>query len=145
MAVTTINRMSAREGRAFIGGKQVTSLVKLNAIFTPEVSKKRVVGQRGTTPKVIGYEITGTLTQFKNTPFIRDLIKQYLATGIFPKLDIQAVMDDKDSDYYKQYGEARIQFIGVQLEGDLPLIDIDSEGEEVQEEISFSAAEVRFL
>lgn len=140
-----IKRMSAREGRAFVDGNQVTSLIKLNAVFTPEVTKKRVVGQKGMTSKVIGYDITGTITQFKATRWIRDAIKEYLTTGVFSKVDIQAVVDDKDSDFYKSYGEDRIQLIGVQLEGDLPLIDIDAEGEEIQEEITFSAAEVRFL
>ena len=140
-----IKRMSAREGRAFVDGNQVTSLIKLNSVFTPEVTKKRVVGQRGMTSKVIGYDITGTITQFKATRWIRDSIKEYLTTGVFSKFDIQAVVDDKDSDFYKSFGEDRIQLVGVQLEGDLPLIDIDAEGEEIQEEITFSAAEVRFL
>lgn len=137
--------MSAREGRAFVDGKQVTSLINLSAIFTPEITKKRVVGQKGMTSKVIGYDCTGTITQFKATPWIREAIKQYLKTGVFPKMNIQAVLDDKSSDYFKAYGEDRVQLIGVQLEGDLPLIGIDAEGEEVQEEVNFSVAEVRFI
>ncbi|APQ41984.1 XkdM [Clostridium phage A2] len=143
--MSEVNRMSAREGRAFVSGKQVTSLIKLEALFTPEVTKKRVMGQKGLTSKVIGYDITGTITQFKATPMIREAIKEYLKTGIFPKMDIQAVCDDPDSDYVKNYGEDRVQLLGVQLEGDLPLIGLDAEGEEIQEEISFSASEVRYL
>lgn len=140
-----MKRMSAREGRGFVNGSQVTSLIKLHAVFTPEVSEKRVVGQRGKTPKVIGFGITGTITQFKATRWIRDAVKTYLTTGIFPLMDIQAVMDDPDSDFVRRYGEDRVQLIGVQLTGDLSLIDIDAEGEEIQEEISFIATEVRYL
>lgn len=140
-----VKRMSAREGRAFVSGTQVNSLIKLSAVFTPEISKKRVVGQRGMSSKVLGYDLTGTITQFKNTPWIRNAIKTYQQTGVFPKFDIQAVQDDKDSDYYKNFGEDRVQLIGVQLEGDLPVLGIDAEGEEIQEEVSFSAAEIRYL
>lgn len=140
-----VKRMSAREGRGFVDGKIVTSLIKLNAVFTPEVTKKRVMGQRGMTSKVIGYDITGTITQFKNTPWIRDSIKTYLDTGVFPQIDIQAVMDDSDSDYVKNFGADKIQLIGVQFDGDLTLVDLDSEGEEVQEEVTFGASEIRFL
>ena len=140
-----INRMSAREGRAFVGGTLVTSLVKLNAVFTPEITSKRVIGQKGLTSKVIGYDITGTITQFKATPWIKNAIQEYLKTGSFPKMDIQAIMDDKSSDYYQNYGADKVQLIGVQLTGDLPVIDLDAEGEEVSEEISFSAAEIRYI
>lgn len=143
--MSQFKRMSAREGRGFVNGKKVTSLLKLNAVFTPEITDKRTVGQKGTSSKVVGYAITGTITQFKATRWLRDAIKQYLTTGIFPQMDIQAVSDDSDSDFHNSFGEERIQLIGVQLTGDLPIIDIDAEGEEIQEEISFSASEIRFL
>ena len=142
---SSVKRMSAREGRGFVNGNRVTSLIKLNAVFTPEITDKRVAGQRGTSAKVIGYAITGTITQFKATRWLRDAIKTYMTTGVFPQMDIQAVMDDADSDFFSTYGEERIQLIGVQLTGDLPVIDIDAEGEEIQEEVTFSAAEIRFL
>ena len=138
-------RMSAREGRAYVNGSEVTSLIKLNAVFTPEISEKRTVGQRSTSAKILGFGITGTITQYKATRWLRNGIKQYLNTGVFPQMDIQATMDDADSDFYEQYGAERIQLIGVQLSGDLTLIDLDAEGEEVQEEVTFIASEVRFL
>ena len=142
--MAAVRRMSAREGRAFVDGKQVISLLKLNAVFTPEVTKKRVVGQKGMTTKVIGYDITGSITMFKVTPWIREAIKEYLSTGVFPKMDIQAVMDDVDSDFVNDHGAQRVILKEVQIEGELPLIGIDVEGEEIVEEISFSASEVMF-
>ena len=142
--MAAVKRMSAREGRAFVDGEQVTSLINLSAVFAPEVTKKRVVGQKGMTTKVIGYDITGTITMFKATPWISEAIKEYLSSGVFPKMDIQAVMDDVDSDFVDTYGAQRVILKEVQLEGELPLIGIDVEGEEIQEEISFSAAEVMF-
>lgn len=142
--MTEVRRMSAREGRAFINGEEVTSLIKLNAVFVPEVTKKRIAGQRGMTSKVLGYDITGTITTFKATPWVTNAIKNYLTTGIFPKMDIVAFMSDPDSDYVSNYGEQMITFEGVQLEGEIPMIGLDVEGEEVMEEVTFSARNVVF-
>jgi len=144
MAVPNVKRMSAKEGRAFRGSEEITSLIKLEANMALETTSKRVMGQRGMTTKVIGYDITGTITQYKATTWIRDAIKEYTNTGVFPTFDIQAVLDDPDSDFVTSNGAERVQFIGVQMTGDLPLIAMDAEGEEIQEEISFSAAEVRW-
>ena len=140
-----INRLNARNGRAFVDGEEVTSLIALSAVFVPEVTKRRVVGERGLTSKVIGYDITGTINRYKNTRWLRTAIQAYINTGIFPLMEIQAVMDDPDSDLFQNFGEDRIQLLNVQLDGDLPLTAIDAEGEEVNEEINFSASEVRFL
>lgn len=139
-----VKRISAREGRAFLSGTQVTSMIKLNAVFTPEISKKRVIGQKGMTSKVVGYDITGTITQFKATQWLRTAIKTYIDTGVFPKFSIAAVLEDKDSDFYAAYGAEKITLLGVQIEGDLPVIDLDAEGEEIKEEIKFSASGIRF-
>lgn len=140
-----MKHMSMKEGRAFVNGEKVTTLTKFNAVFAPEVSKKRVVGQKGFTSKVLGYDITGNIEQFKATRWIRSAIKSYFQTGVFPKFDVQAVMDDPDADFTDAYGEERIQLIGVQLTGDIPLIDVDAEGEEIKEAVSFTAEEVRFI
>lgn len=134
-----------REGRGFINSTQVLDLIKLNAVFTPEVSKKRSVGQRNMQSKVLGYDVTGTITQFKGNQWVRNAIKEYIKTGVWPEMDIQGVMSDPDSDYVKNFGEERIQLLGVVLTGDLPVLDLDAEGEEVVEEISFNAAEIRYL
>lgn len=144
MADPNVKRMSAKEGRAFRGSEEVLSMISLEAVVALETTSKRVIGQRGMTHKVIGYDVTGTITQFKSTAWIRDSIKTYVNTGVFPTFDMQAVMDDPDSDYFENNGSDRVQFIGVQLTGDLPVVSLDSDGEEIEEEVTFSAAEIRW-
>ena len=143
MAEPNIKKMSLREGKAFRDGNEITSLISLEVAVAMEVSSKKVVGQRGTSHKALGYNVTGTITKYKNNKFIRELFDEYTETGIFPQFDIQASQTDPDSDFVSNYGADRVQIIGIQLTGDLPILSLDAEGEEVTEEITFEASEIR--
>lgn len=138
------DRMSLREGKAFIDGVQILDLIKLESYFTPEVVTSRSVGQKGTSRRYIGHDITGAITEYKSTPWIKDIIKKYLDSGETPKLTIQGIQDDPNSDYGKDYGRDKTTLIGVVLTGDLPLIQLDSEGELVQNELEFGAYDIKF-
>lgn len=138
------NRMSLREGKGFIDGVQILDLIKLESYFTPEVVTSRSVGQKGTSRRYIGHDITGSITEYKSTPWIKDIIKKYLDSGETPKLTIQGVQDDPNSEYGAEFGRDKATLIGVVLTGDLPLIMLDSEGELVQNEIEFGAYDIKF-
>jgi hypothetical protein len=136
--------MSLREGKAFIDGVEILDLLKLELYFTPEVVESRSVGQKGVSRRYIGHDITGSITEYKSTPWIKDIIKRYKATGETPKLTVQGIQDDPNSDYGRTYGRDKVTVVGVVLTGDLPLLMLDSEGELVQNEVEFGAYDVIF-
>jgi hypothetical protein len=138
------NRMSLREGKVFVDGEQILDLVKCEIYFTPEVVESRSVGQKGKSRRYLGYDITGNISEYKSTPWIKEMIKKYKQTGATPKLTIQGIQDDPNSDYGQAYGSDKVTVVDVVLTGDLPLIMLDSEGELVQNEIEFGAADVIF-
>lgn len=136
--------MSLREGKVFVDGEQILDLVKCEIYFTPEVVESRSVGQKGKSRRYLGYDITGNISEYKSTPWIKEMIKKYKQTGATPKLTIQGIQDDPNSDYGQAYGSDKVTVVDVVLTGDLPLIMLDSEGELVQNEIEFGAADVIF-
>lgn len=138
------DRMSLREGKVFLDGEQILDLVKCELYFTPEVAESRAVGQRGKSRRYIGFDVTGNLTEYKSTPWIKNLIKQYQKTGATPRLTIQGIQDDMNSDYARAYGSDKVTVVEAVLTGDLPLMMLDSEGELVQNEVEFGAADVIF-
>lgn len=138
------DRMSLREGKAFIDGVEILDMLKLELFFSPEVVESRSVGQKGVSRRYIGHDITGSITEFKSTPWIKDIIKRYKSTGETPKFTLQGIQDDKNSDYGRTYGRDKVTVVGVVLTGDLPLLMLDSEGELVQNEIEFGAYDVMF-
>ncbi|TCX51927.1 MULTISPECIES: phage tail tube protein [unclassified Dehalobacter] len=136
------NRMSLREGRVFLDGEQIMDLVSCEVIFTPEVSESRTIGQKGKSRRWIGYDVTGTINEYRSTPWLKNAIKQYVSTGKTPKFTIVGMQDDPNSDYGAAYGKDVVTVEGVVLTGDIPLLQLDSEGEHVQSELEFGAANV---
>ena len=133
------NRISLREGSVFLDGNQVMEAVKLEANFTPEVVESRILKERGVSRRWIGYDITGTITEYRTTPWLLDTIKKYIRDGITPEFTLQGIQDDKNSDYYDKNGKIKVTLKGVVLTGDLSLLNLDAEGELLQDEIEFGA------
>lgn len=136
------NRMSLREGKVFLDGEQVMDLVTCEVLFTPEVAESRSIGQRGKSRRWIGYDVTGSINEYRSTPWLKDAVKKYIDTGRTPKFTVVGMQDDPASDYGATYGKDVVTVEGVVLTGDIPLIQLDSEGEHVQSEIEFGAANV---
>ena len=82
------------------------------------------------------------MTRRRSTPFLKEVINEYLRTGITPELTIQGIMDDKGSDYVNDYGTDIVTVTGCVLTGDLPLTALDSAGEVVDDVIGFNAKDV---
>ena len=59
-----------------------------------------------------------------------------------PEFTIQGIMDDKNSDYYEQYGDQIITVVGCVLTGGLNLINLDSEGQVVDDNIAFNGKDL---
>lgn len=132
-------RISMREGSVYIGGRKIADAVKCEIKFTPEISEGRAIGERGKSRRYIGYDVTGTITEYKTTPWLRDIALNYQNTGETPELTIQGIEYDPNSDYYDSYGSNTITCAGCVLTGDMTLLSLDSEGELAQTEVEFAA------
>ena len=113
--------------------------VKLEANFTPEVVESRILKERGVSRRWIGYDITGTITEYRTTPWLLDAIKKYIRDGITPVFTITGIQNDKNSEYYQKNGSIKVTLKDVVLTGDLSLLNLDAEGELLQDEIEFGA------
>ena len=92
-------RISLREGEVYLDGMKVLESVKLEMNFTPEVNESRVLKEKGLSRRWIGMDVTGTITEYRSTPWLRQAIKKYMDTGATPEFTLQGIQDDKNSDY----------------------------------------------
>ena len=134
--------ISLREGKVFIDGIEVMDSVKCNIKFTPEVWSGKQLGERTNSSRWLGYAITGDITRRRSTPWIKDVIKRYAASGRTPEFKIQGIMNDENSDFYSENGSDTTTVVGCILTGDLPLTALDSGGEVVDDNIAFSGKDI---
>lgn len=134
--------ISLREGKVFIDGVEVMDSVKCNIKFTPDVWTGKQLGERTPSTRYLGYAITGSITRRRSTPWLKEKIAEYIKTGKTPELTIQGVMNDENSDFYKENGEDTVTCVGCVLTGDMNLIDLDSNGDVVDDVISFNAKDI---
>ena len=133
------SRISLREGAVYLDGNKVMEAVKLEAVFTPEIAESRTLKERGVNRRWIGYDMTGTLTEYRTTAWLKDTITKYIRDGITPSFTITGIQNDKNSDYYEKNGNIKVTLKDVTLTGDLTLLNLDAEGELMQDEIEFGA------
>ncbi|MDD2979528.1 MAG: phage tail tube protein [Hespellia sp.] len=131
--------VSLAEGHVYIDGIEVMDGVKCTFRFVPKVWSGTAIGKKGTNRRWINYDITGTLDEYKTTPRWTALVKKYLADGITPELTIQGTRTDKDSDYYEANGSESGTVTGCVITGEIPLLDIDTDGDVVKDSIAFGA------
>lgn len=137
-----MERMSLREGNAYLDGEKVMDAVTCEVMFTPEVAESRSIGQRGLSRRWIGGDTTGSISEYKSTPWLKNAVKSYIDTGKTPKFTMVFVQNDPASDYSSTYGKDIVTLENVVITSDIPLIQLDSEGELVQDEIEFGAENI---
>lgn len=138
------NPLLLTEGHVFVDGVEIMDCVKCEIKFTPDVWKGKVIGERSPSSRWKGYEITGTITQRRTTPFFKKIVEKYQKDGITPVCSIQGQMTDEGSDYYRNYGACSATAIDCVFTGDIMLIALDSGGDVVDDSISFNAKDVSF-
>lgn len=134
--------VSLREGSVFLDGVEVMDCVKCEITVTPDVWTGKQLGERTDSSRWLGAKITGNMTRRRSTPWLKDKITEYLKTGATPEFTITGIMDDKNSDYYKDHGKDTVTAVGVVLTGDIPLTRLDSAGEIVDDAITFNAKDI---
>ncbi len=136
------NPISLKEGKMFIDGVEVMDSIQANVNFTPQVWQGRTLGERSESARWLGYSITGNITHRRSTNWLEKKIREYVSSGATPELTVTGVMNDENSDYYAEHGTNTVTLVGVVLTGDLPLTRLDSNGEVVEDNISFHAKEM---
>ena len=134
--------ISVREGHVFLDGVEIMDSIKCNIKMTPDTWSGRQLGEITPSTRWLGYSITGTITRRRNTMWLKEKIKYYQETHETPEMTIQGIMEDKNSDYYKQFGTNTVTCVGCVLTGDLPLTMLDSGGNVVEDAISFNAKDI---
>ena len=134
--------ISVREGKVFIDGLEAFDSVAFTAKVTPEVWTGKQLGERTPSSRYLGYAVTGSITRRRSTPWLKDIIKKYKETGVTPEFTIQGVMDDKGSDYFAKHGSDTVTCVGCVLTGDINLIQLDTNGDVLDDVISFNAKDI---
>lgn len=136
------NPISLREGKAFIDGIEVLDGIKFQVKFTPDVWEGRQLGERTPSSRWLGCKIIGTMTRRRSTPWLREAINKYNKTKGTPEFTIQGISNDENSDFYDANGSDIVTCVGCVLTGDLNLIDLDSEGNVVEDNIAFNVKDI---
>ena len=139
---TNKSPLSAREGKIYIDGTLVADACKFQLIFTPKVWEGKTLGEQGTNRRWIGYDITGTIEQWKTTPMYKKKVLEYIKTGKTPEMKIQGISEDKNSDYYDINKGDTITAVGCVMTGDISLMELDTDGDEVKESIKFGTKDL---
>lgn len=134
--------ISLRDGHVYLDGIEIADSIKCEIKFTPDTWSGRQLGDLTQSTRWLGYAISGTITRRRSTTWLEEKIREYMKTHETPEMTIQGVMDDKNSDYYKKYGSNIVTCVGCVLTGDLPLTMLDSEGNVVEDAISFNAKDI---
>lgn len=135
-------RTSLREGKFYLDGSCVMDAVKVEFFYAPEVSESRAIGQKGKSRRWLGRDVTGSISEYKSTPWLKEAIKRYEETGATPQFTFIGVNNDPNSDYGRTYGNDVVTLESVVLTSEIPLIQLDSEGEYIICDIEFGAENV---
>ena len=134
--------MSVRHGKVFMDGVAVLDSVKFSVKFTPVIWEGSQLNDLTPSTRWLGYKVTGSMTRYRTTPWVRDMVKEFIKTGRTPEFTIQGELDDPGSDYGAAHGAITVTVIGVVFTGDLNLLELDASGNEATEEVNFNAKAV---
>ena len=134
--------LCAREGKVYIDGVLVADCCKFNVKFTPSVWTGKCLSEKGTNRRWTGYDVTGSIEEWKTTNMWKKKILNYIKTGKTPEFKIQGICEDKNSDFYDANKKDEILVVGCVITGDINLMDLDTDGDVVKESISFGAKDI---
>ena len=101
----------------------------------------RVIGTRTIQNKNNGVKLTGTGNVYYGTDLFRDMVLQYINTGVMPQFDIQITNNDPTT----TIGSEITAYYGCTLTGDIPLSILDTEESMLNYDFSFAYTRVARL
>ncbi len=136
---TGINPMLKTEGELFINGEKFAQAKKVLIKVSLNNSTSKPLGVKTEKTRTTGYKISVEVGMYKTNKFGVSIVKNYLDKGLTPEFTIQALNNDKGSDFFKQFGNDVVTITGCVPTGDLTLLDLDSSSTDyVEETINFS-------
>ncbi|KGE21078.1 phage tail tube protein [Paenibacillus wynnii] len=133
--------ISGQEGRAFatIGTQTVEMFyVKtLEATVEKQKAEVKTLGRRGVQHKATGWSGSGSMTIFYMTSRFRQMMLDYMHTGVDQYFDIVVTNEDPSS----SIGAQRIMLKGVNLDSVI-MASLDTESDALEEEVSFTFEDV---
>lgn len=143
MANKVTNPMLKSEGKLYIDGEQFLNARKVLIKVSINNTESKRLGDRTTSSRTTGYDISVEISQYKSNKFAVDIVKKYLDVGLTPKFKVQAMNNDKGSDFFSKYGNDTITVTGCVPTGDLNLVDLDaSTTDYVEETITFKGSAI---
>ena len=130
--------LSMRDGKAYLDGELVADCCKYKVIFKPQVWSGKQLGSKATNHRWLGYDIELQMEAWKTTRRYRAAVDAYRKTGKTPEFTFQGIQEDKNSDFYDLNGKEKVTCVGCVPSGDIVLIDCDTDGEVVKENITFA-------
>lgn len=101
----------------------------------------RVIGTRTIQNKNNGVKLTGTGNVYYGTDLFRDMVLQYINTGVMPQFDIQITNNDPTT----TIGSEITAYYGCTLTGDIPLSILDTEESMLNYDFNFAYTRVARL
>lgn len=133
--------ISGQEGRAFATiGTQTEEMfyVKtLEATVEKQKAEVKTLGRRGVQHKATGWSGSGSMTIFYMTSRFRQMMLDYMHTGVDQYFDIEVTNEDPSS----SIGAQRIMLKGVNLDSVI-MASLDTESDALEEEVSFTFEDV---
>lgn len=139
-------RILLNKGRIYWDGETIADGVKSEITITPIVTTSRSLNEVIPSSRWAGIEsIKVSVSEYRCTSRVKDMIKKYLETGETPEVTIQGIQDDKNSDYYDTVGKEVVTALGCVPTDAMKLLSIDSSsGEHLQDELTFNCKDLKF-
>lgn len=100
----------------------------------------KTLGRRGVQHKATGWSGSGSMTIFYMTSRFRQMMLDYMNTGVDQYFDIEVTNEDPSS----SVGAQRIILKGVNLDSVI-MASLDTESDALEEEVSFTFEDVQIV
>lgn len=140
------SRILLNKGNMYWNGEAIADGVKCEITVTPKVTTSKSLNEVVPSSRWAGIEsIKVTVTEYRSTSRMKDMVKNYLETGVTPEVTIQGTQDDKNSDYYEAIGKEIVTALGCVPTDAIKLLSIDASSDEhLQDEMNFNAKDLKF-
>ncbi|WP_019908284.1 phage tail tube protein [Paenibacillus sp. HW567] len=136
--------LSGQEGRAFatINGQteEMFYVKTLEATVEKQKAEVKTLGRRGVQHKATGWSGSGSMTIFYMTSRFRQLMLEYMKTGVDQYFDIVVTNEDPSS----SVGAQRMMLKSVNLDSVI-MASLDTESDALEEEVSFTFEDVELM
>lgn len=126
-----------RNGRNYV----IAGMRNIRPVGNIQSEQMRVVGTRNIQDKPNGVELTGTGNIYYGFDMFRDMVLNYINTGVLEEFDIQITNNDPAT----SIGSQTIAYYGCHLTGEIPLSILNSEETMMNYDFNFAYTSVQKL